>query len=139
MITGIFVLGGLIFIYGGFDKFKEPIRIVLPYSVSGVLCFKMTPKLVQANPSPQLNYQVREDGFLEMEENLLQSHRRKLFFRAGDAASPMLQISDDAVIPILTENDAHSGTAYGVYWIGSRESWFKFATLQGKEPFCLGR
>jgi len=136
------ILGGLCFvfvIYGGLDKFRDPIQIVVPNSVNGLLCIKLVSNSTPDTFSNQLKYSVRENGYLEMDEDLLRSHRKKLFFRAVGATSPMVAISDDEWFPVMTENDAKKGVSYTIYWLGTREGWAQFNKRNNDKPLCLAR
>jgi len=143
VMVGMFlVLGGLclvFIIYGGLDKFKDPIQIIVPHSVNGLLCIRLASKSTPETSSAQMKYRVQENGHLAMDEDLLRSHRKKQFFRAANATSPMVQIPDDEWLPIMTENDVRNGNSYTVYWLGTKEGWMQYAKQQGDKPLCLSR
>ena len=136
------VLGGLCFvfvIYGGLDKFKDPIQIVVPNSVNGILCIRLASNSALGTSTAEMNYLVQENGRLEMDEVLLRSHRKKQFFRTANATSPMVKIPDDEWFPILTENDSKNDVAYAVYWLGTKESWITFSEKNRDIPLCLSK
>ncbi len=142
MVVTILLLGGLCFvfvIYGGLDKFRDPIQIIVPNSMNGLLCIRLASNSTPEISSSQLKYWVQENGHVEMDEDLLRSHRRKQFFRAADTTSPMVPVPDDEWFPIMTENDAKNGISYTVYWLGTKDGWTAFAKRQGDKPLCLSR
>lgn len=136
------VLGSLCFVFvinGGLDKLKDPIQIVVPNSVNGLLCIRLESNSMADTSSKELKYLVQENGRLEMNEDLLRSHRQKQFFRVANSTSPMVKIADEEWFPILTENDSKNDITYALYWLGTKENWLKFSEKNRDKPLCLSK
>ena len=74
----LFVLAGLALIFfsaGGFEKYEEPIQIIVPRSVNGVLCFKLVPLMVGDKLSAQSKLLISDDGYLSISSGLIQDRK----------------------------------------------------------------
>ena len=134
-VIAIGIIGFVFFVYGGAEKFEEPIQVVLPESYSGLLCATLVTATVPRGESPKLHYEVSNDGSFEIDKNLVTSHRPKQFYRRSPGTSPPTKVLDSEWFPVRTENSSR-GVAYGVYWIGTREAWQSFSNGSGNKPFC---
>ena len=124
-------------ILGGFEKFEEPIQIIIPSSVNGVLCFKSAREPSLNKTSPQLKYWVQDNGYLEIDFDLLRSHRKMEFYKLASTGSAMTAIPHDKWTSVVTNYDAMNDAHYGVFWLGTRDDWMKFDNQHGGKPYCL--
>lgn len=138
IFTMVFLLPGLFFFwaYGGFDKFRSPINVILPDGYQGIICIK--PQEAK-NLSYKVRYEVNENGLMVMGRDVLSSHRQWRFYQSSKSSVENRLLDRSKWSPILTENDISSGEVYSVFWIGNSIEWDRFKTRYEKEFFCLGK
>lgn len=120
---------------GGFDKFRSPVDIILPVGYTGIVCVR---SVESQHDVPQMRYQVSQNGLLQIEKSVLNSHRRWRLYRKGEDEGGSHLLSSDEWSPIFTENDTATGEIYTLYWIGTSAGWQRYAKAHGQDPYCLG-
>lgn len=126
----------LFWIGGGFDKFLSPIDVVLPQGYKGIVCAKIQDDQQPVSP---LQYEVSENGLMLVEYDVASSHRPWRFYLRVRTDDKMQMLGSSEWSPLFTENDATSGIAYTVFWVGTSDDWRRYATQHQGESYCLGR
>lgn len=132
----IAVLGFFFWIGGGFDLFKPPVEVVIPAVYSGVVCAKSLPSPPAA---PTNRYEVLPNGFLPIDTDTLQSHRRWRFLSKESGTGTVTPLPNDAMSPRFGETDMQTNSYYAVFWVGTPNSWSQFIASQAGKPVCIGR
>ncbi len=130
-------LAFLWFVTGGTEEFQPPFEIVVPESVSGVVCATSRPGTVE-DMQHVVRHEVTPEGLLEVDGDILRSHRpRKVFLR--NSSGSINAVSKELLTGIFTENDLSSGNWYTVMWFGDTNGWEAYRQARVGERFCLGR
>ena len=132
LIVAFLVIAGFgFFVAGGFERFQEPIQIVVPSGYKGIVCAQLLP---DAGGPGREQYVVDEAGRTAIEGDVLRSHRQRQWLtRAqGGRTTP---IENSSVTAVRTENDSRTGHTYMVYWVGPEAEWKKFA--ESASSFCM--
>lgn len=134
----IFIVLVLVFVVftfwigGGFDKFQEPIVIVLPEEYSGLVCVTTR---AGNEAQKKLRYEVDSKGLLVIDEEMLRSHRPRIYVSGTEDR----ELSKNAMFPVYTETSVEDEESYTVMWVGSDATWKKFLSAQSGDQLCVGR
>jgi hypothetical protein len=124
--------------FGGLEGFQPPFEIVIPDTLRGVVCATTHPSTTE-DIKHVVRHEVTADGLLEVDGDILRSHRpRKLFVRS-QASAQLHEIPSSGLRSNFTENDLATGQWYSVMWLGTAEEWDAFRRSRGDKSFCLGR
>ena len=144
VVVGILVVLGLGFValvwfaIGEHERlFGEPIEIVFPKDFTGLVCVQVSPGQPPGYVRPK-RYYVSRAGLAQIELDVLQSHNPRRYFELDQTSGNEVPLSGRAYTSIFSEN-APTGTAYSVGWVGTTESWDYFRRTKEAQPFCLGR
>ena len=136
-VTLLAGLAGLWFITGGAEELQPPLEIVVPESVSGVVCATSRPG-TREDVRHVVRHEVSPDGLLEVDGDVLRSHRPvKVFIRS--AAGSTKEIPRHRLTGIFTESDASSGAWHAVMWLGDIKDWTAHCDAMMGKRFCTGR
>lgn len=123
---------------GGLESFQPPFEIVVPDGVRGVVCATSRPGTAE-DTNNVVRHEVTPSGLLEVNGDILRSHRpRKLFIRKA-SSSQLTEIPSNTLFSIYTENDTASGQWYSVMWLGSVDEWDSFREQSPNTLRCLNR
>lgn len=119
------------FVWGGFERFQEPVRILVPTGYTGVICAKVLP---DGNGSRKGDYMVDKKGRIAIEGDVLRSHRQRQWVKRGedDSTTP---ISNSDITPVRTERDPRTGDSFMVYWLGTQADWKRQS--ETSPAFCV--
>jgi hypothetical protein len=138
--AGLAVLAGsalLWFVTGGAEAIQPPLEIVVPESVSGVVCATSRPGTIE-NVQQVVRHEVTPEGLLEVDGDVLRSHRPvKVLLRTSSGS--IHEVSKESLTGIFTENDLSSGGWYTVMWFGETNDWEAYRKSMVGKHFCLGR
>ena len=123
---------------GGLEQFQPPFEIVIPQNVRGVVCATSRPGTIE-DIKHVVRHEVTADGLLEVDGDILRSHRPTRVFVKNTGSSQLTEISGNALLPIYTENDITTGQWYAVMWLGSADEWEAFRKQSPNATYCLGR
>jgi hypothetical protein len=130
------LLGFFFVIDGGLDLFKPSVEVIIPVGYSGPVCGQFVPG---STAHASIRYYVAANGLMPIDEETLHSHRKWDFFSRASTESSVVQLPNDAMLPIFTESDQKTNTSYAVFWVGTPNSWSQFIAARSGAPVCLGR
>jgi hypothetical protein len=123
---------------GGLEQFQPPFEIVIPQNVHGVVCATSRPGTTE-DKEHVVRHEVTADGLLEVNGDILRSHRPIKLFVRNTSSGKLAEIPSNTLLPIYTENDIASGQWYAVMWLGSADEWNAYRERSPKASRCLGR
>lgn len=125
--------------FGGLEQFQPPFEIVVPQSVHGVVCATSRPGTTE-DVTHVVRHEVTADGLLEVDGDILRSHRPVKLFVRNSKTGQLTEIPNTMLLGFYTENNPTTGEWYAVRWLGTLEEWDVFRNRSEiKAHFCLGR
>jgi len=141
-VAFVFIFLALVFVIfplwigGYFEKFQKPIVIILPSNYSGVVC---ATSRAGNDMNTDLRYEVRENGLLLVDRDVLGSHRPRILKTKAGAGGEVRELSPALMFPIYTENDVERDESYTVMWVGNEAAWKDFRSRHSGKSLCLGK
>jgi len=138
LILGATYIGLIWFGVGGMEKFQPPFEIVIPQNVQGVVCATSRPGTTE-DTEHVVRHEVRTDRLLEVNGNILRSHRPRRLYVKDAVSGQLAEIPSSKLSTIYTENDSASGQWYSVMWLGSTDEWNTYRQRSSNTSHCLGK
>ena len=130
---------GLLLIgFGALEVFQPPFEIVVPQDFRGVVCATSRPG-TKEDQSNIVRHEITPEGLLEVNGDILQSHRPVKLFTRSNITGVLTEIPSTQLLSNFTENDPATGEWYAVRWLGTRQEWEAFHMKKGVDRLCLGR
>jgi hypothetical protein len=117
--------------------FGEPVNLVFPKGFNGLVCVQFSPGPPPIYERPK-HYNVSPEGLVLIPSAVLQSLNPRNYFERDATSGALRLMPSDYYLGIFSEN-APSGVAYTVGWVGSTASWDAFRKSRANQQYCLGR
>ena len=139
LILGSTYIGFMWFAFGGLERFQPPFEIVVPQNLHGIVCVTSRPGTTE-DVKHVVRHEATSDGLLEVDGDILRSHRPVKLFIRNAATGQLNEIPNTMLLSSYTENNPSTGEWYSVSWLGTREEWDAFSNRSEiNATFCLGR
>lgn len=139
LVLGAAYIALMLVAVGGLEKFQPPFEIVIPQNVQGVVCATSRPGTTE-DTEHVVRHEVTADGLLEVNGDILRSHRPTKLFVRNTVTGQLAEIPSSTLFTIFTENDIATGQWYAVKWLGSADEWNAYSQhYPNTAHYCLGR